>query len=396
MASIAEFIEIVLGGDDLSFEQAGAVLDTVFDGEVPGVQIAALLAGLRVKGETASELAGFAGSLRGHAVRVDCGIDNLVDTCGTGGARLKTFNISTAAAFVAAGAGVYVAKHGNRAITSKCGSADVLGALGVNVDPGVENVAKCIREARIGFMFAPKFHPAMKYVQPIRKELGFRTVFNILGPLANPAFASAQVMGVPEEGMMAMIAETLKLLGIERALVVHSDGLDEISTMGPTKVLSLKDGQIESSEIKPEDFGMERAEFDLLAGGDAETNAVIVRDVLCGKETGARKDIVVLNAAAAIIVSGKADDFAGGIKLADESISSGAAEAARRCLGDGVHFHWECRWCGRRQHSEHESTYLQAGQGPVHEIQCCAHDLPRHKIISCVHSHRNGEQVLCR
>ncbi len=328
MASIAEYIEIVLSGDDLTFEQAGQVLDTVFDGEVPGVQIAAFLAAMRAKGESTNELAGLAGSLRAHAVRVNCGIDNLVDTCGTGGAKLKTFNISTAAAFVAAGAGVYVAKHGNRAITSKSGSADVLTALGVNVDPGAENVAKCIREAHIGFMFAPKFHPAMKYVQPIRKELGFRTVFNILGPLANPAYASAQVMGVPEEGMMARIAGTLKMLGIKRALVVHSDGLDELSTMGPTKVLSLKDGQIESSEIAPEDFGITKADFAQLAGGDAETNAAIVRGVLCGKETAARKDIVVLNAAAAIIASGKADDFEGAITLANESISSGAAEAA--------------------------------------------------------------------
>ncbi|MBW8036030.1 MAG: anthranilate phosphoribosyltransferase [Planctomycetes bacterium] len=332
MAGIAEYIELILAGSDLTFEQAVSVLDTVFEGEIPGVQIAALLTALRGKGESVDELAGFASSLREHAVRVDCGIENLVDTCGTGGAKLKTFNISTAAAFVAAGAGVYVAKHGNRAITSKCGSADVLTALGVNVDPGVEKVAQCIREANIGFMFAPKFHPAMKYVQPIRKELGFRTVFNILGPLANPAFASAQVMGVPQEDMMEMIAGTLKILGIKRALVVHSDGLDEISTMGPTKVLTLKDGQIESSEISPEDFGIARADFAELAGADAETNATIVKDILSGKETGARKDIVVLNAAAAIIASGKADDFAGGIVLASESITSGAAEAALKKL----------------------------------------------------------------
>lgn len=328
MAGIAEYIEIVLAGDDLTFEQAVLVLDTVFAGDAGGVQIAAFLTALRAKGESVNELAGFASSLREHAVRVDCGIDNLVDTCGTGGAKLKTFNISTAAAFVAAGAGVYVAKHGNRAITSKCGSADVLTALGVNVDPGVEKVAQCIRQAHIGFMFAPKFHPAMKYVQPIRKELGFRTVFNILGPLANPAFASAQVMGVPDKSMMEKIAGTLKLLGSKRALVVHSDGLDEISTMGSTKVLSLKDGAIESSEISPEDFGIAKADFAELAGADAETNAAIVKDVLSGKETGARKDIVVLNAAAAIIAAGKADDFAGGIVLAGESISSGAAEAA--------------------------------------------------------------------
>jgi anthranilate phosphoribosyltransferase len=290
------------------------------------------LTALRVKGETVEELAGLAGSLRDHAVKVETGIDNLVDTCGTGGAKLKTFNISTAAAFVAAGAGVHVAKHGNRGITSKCGSADVLEALGVNVAPGPEVVARCIKEVNVGFMFAPMYHPAMKYVQPVRKELGFRTAFNILGPLANPARATAQVMGVADESLMPKIADILKRLGIKHAMVVHSEGLDEISTMSPTKILHLKDGVITPMEIKPADFGMSVANFDDLKGADAETNALIVRSIIEGKERGPKKDIVVINAAAAIIVAGLADSFEAAIKQADESISTGKANEALQLL----------------------------------------------------------------
>ena len=327
MAKITEYLEILLEGNDLTFDQAQRLLDIVFEGGVPDVQIAAFLAAMRAKSATANELAGLAGSLRSHAVRVETGIDNLVDTCGTGGARLKTFNISTAAALVAAGAGAYVAKHGNRGITSKCGSADVLAELGVNIAPGPERVAECIREAHIGFMFAPKFHPAMKYVQPIRQSLDFRTAFNILGPLANPAGATAQVMGVPEEGLMNKIAETLKVLGVKRAMVVHSRGLDEMSTMGPTKILELKDGQITAYEISPAEYGISLADFDSLKGGDAQTNATIVTDILSGKDAGARKDIVVLNTAAAVIVAGLADDFADAVKLAHSSIKEGKALA---------------------------------------------------------------------
>lgn len=328
MAKITEYLEILLQGNDLTFGQAKALLDTIFEGDVADVQIAAFLAAMRAKGATANELAGLAGSLRNHVVHIEAGIDNLVDTCGTGGAKLKTFNISTAAALVAAGAGVYVAKHGNRGITSKCGSADVLVQLGVNIAPGPELVVRCISQAHIGFMFAPKFHPAMKYVQPIRQNLDFRTVFNILGPLANPAGATAQVMGVPEEALMGKIAETLKVLGAKRAIVVHSEGLDEISTMGPTKILELKDGRITASEIKPADYGISLADFDALKGGDAEANANIVTRILSGQETGAKKDIVVLNAAAAIIVAGLADDFEGAVGLAESSIKDGKGRAA--------------------------------------------------------------------
>jgi anthranilate phosphoribosyltransferase len=325
MATITEYLEILISGNDLSFEQSQKLLDTIFGGEVADAQIAAFLTAMRAKGECVEELAGLASSLRDHAVGVETGIENMVDTCGTGGARLKTFNISTASAFVAAGAGAHVAKHGNRGITSKCGSADVLDALGVNIAPGPEKVAECIKEAGIGFMFAPGFHPAMKYVQPVRKGLGFRTVFNVLGPLANPARATAQVMGVPDESLMQMIVETLGMLGVKHAMVVHSDGLDEISTMGPTKILELKGGEVMSQTINPTDFGIDIASFDLLKGGDAETNAKIVRDIVEGSETGVRKDIVVLNAAAAIIVAGLADDFKAAIKVANDSIEQGKA-----------------------------------------------------------------------
>ncbi|MHC5103415.1 MAG: anthranilate phosphoribosyltransferase, partial [Planctomycetota bacterium] len=268
MTKITEYIEIILEGNDLSFDQAKQLLDTIFEGDVAEVQIAAFLAAMRAKKAAVTEISGLAYSLRDHAVPVKVNASPLVDTCGTGGAALKTFNISTAAAFVAAGAGVYVAKHGNKGITSQCGSADVLTALGVNIAPGPNCVAKCIEEAHIGFMFAPKFHPAMKYVQPIRQSLDFRTAFNILGPLANPAKADAQVLGVAEESLMPRMIETLKMLGVKRAIVVHSNGLDEISTMGPTKVMHLKNDEVFSEEIEPTQYGIPLADFSDLAGGD--------------------------------------------------------------------------------------------------------------------------------
>lgn len=325
MATITEYLEIILDGRDLTFEQAKALQDKIFEGEVTEVQIAAFLAMMRMKRATSAEIAGLAQSLRDHAVPVNVGIDNLVDTCGTGGATIKTFNISTAAALVAAGAGVYVAKHGNRGITSKCGSADVLDELGVKIDPGPDVVAECIRRARIGFMFAPKFHPAMRFVQPIRKSLDFRTAFNILGPLANPARVTAQVMGVADVELLGRIAETLKLLGTKRAMVVHGQGMDEISLLGKTKVVELRDGRIESMELDPAEFGFTGASIDQLGSGDAITNAALVRNILSGKERGARRDIVVLNAAAAIIVAGLVDSFPQALPLAEYSIDDGKA-----------------------------------------------------------------------
>lgn len=329
MAKITEYIEIILQGNDLSFDQAKQLLDRIFEGDVADVQIAAFLAAMRAKKASVTEISGLACSLREHAVPVKVNASPLVDTCGTGGAALKTFNISTAAAFVAAGAGAYVAKHGNKGITSQCGSADVLTALGVNIAPGPERVAECIEKAHIGFMFAPKFHPAMKYVQPIRQSLDFRTAFNILGPLANPAKADAQVLGVAEESLMTRMIETLKMLGLKRAMVVHSNGLDEISTMGPTKVMHLDNGEVRAEEIEPTRYGFHLADFNDLSGRDAQVNAKIIQDILSGHETGAKKDIVLFNAAAAIIVSGIAKNFVDGIEKADEAIHSGNA---KKCL----------------------------------------------------------------
>jgi anthranilate phosphoribosyltransferase len=325
MATIIEYIKPLLKGESLSFEQATSLQDVVFEGEVPEAQIAAFLTAMRIKGPTAEEVAGLAKSLRNHAVKVKAGIDSMVDIVGTGGAAVKTFNVSTASALVAAGAGVHVAKHGNRAITSKCGSADVLEQLGVNIAPGPEVVAECIRQAHIGFMFAPMFHPAMKYVQPIRKSLGFRTVFNILGPLANPADVPALVLGVAEEELMKMMAEALKMLGARFALVVHNNGLDEISTTGITKIMELKNGQISDKEFNPGDLGFETADIDRLKVTDAKASAKIIKDILTGKETGTGKDIVVLNAAAGIIAGGLADDFAPALEMANASISDGKA-----------------------------------------------------------------------
>lgn len=327
MTKITEYLEIILEGKDLTFDQAQQLLDIIFEGEVADVQIAAFLAAMRAKKASVDEIAGLASSLRNHAVSVKVNASPLVDTCGTGGAALKTFNISTASAFVAAGAGVYVAKHGNRGITSQCGSADVLTALGVNVAPGPKCVAKCIEQAHIGFMFAPHYHPAMKHVQPIRQSLDFRTAFNILGPLANPAKANAQVLGVAEESLMPRMIEALKKLGLKRAMVVHSNGLDEISTMSSTKIMHLKDGTVSAEEIDSTQFGIRIADFNELAGGDAPTNAAIVRSVLSGNETGAKKDIVLLNAAAAIMVAGISADFVESIEKADQAITSGNAMA---------------------------------------------------------------------
>jgi anthranilate phosphoribosyltransferase len=329
MATITDYIKLLLKRQDLSFEQATELLDIVFEGQVPEVQIAAFLTAMQAKGATSRELAGLAKSLRNHAVPVKVEVDNLVDTCGTGGGAFKTSNISTAAAIVAAGAGVYVAKHGNRGITSKCGSADVLEELGVKIDAGPAIVAECIKQAHIGFMFAPMFHPAMRYVQPVRKALGFRTVFNILGPLANPAGATAQVLGVGDESLMQEIAQALKLLGTRYAMVVHSNGLDEISTAAKTKIIELKEGDIVGKELNPEDLGFTLSDIEQLKVADARASAKILRDILSGKETGPRKDIVILNAAAAIIASSLADDFGSSITKAEASISS---RSALQCL----------------------------------------------------------------
>ncbi len=325
MANITQYLQIILDGKDLTFDQAKALQDTIFEGQVSEVQIAAFLAIMRMKRATSGEIAGLAQSLRDHAVRVSVDLPNLIDTCGTGGAFVKTFNISTASALVAAGAGAYVAKHGNRGITSRCGSADVLDELGVKIDPGPEVVAACIREAHIGFMFAPKFHPAMRFVQPIRKSLDFRTAFNILGPLANPAGVQAQVMGVSDAELLDRIAESLKMLGARRAFVVHGQGMDEISLLGKTRIVELRDGWIRSFELDPGDYGISNTSIDVLGSGDAIANAALIRDILAGKEKGPRRDIVLLNAAAALVVAELADGFAEALPLAQASVEEGKA-----------------------------------------------------------------------
>jgi anthranilate phosphoribosyltransferase len=333
MTSIVEFIQPLLAGRDLGFDQARGVLDVIFEGQVPEVQVAALLTALQTKKACAPEIAGLATSLRSHAVKVQTGVADLVDTCGTGGGKVKTCNVSTGAALVAAGAGVYVAKHGNRGITSRCGSADVLEALGVKIDAPSEVVARCVREARIGFMFAPMFHPAMKFVQPIRKALGFRTVFNILGPLANPAGATRQVLGVADEGLMETLVEALQILGTHHALVVHSDGLDEISTAGETRLMELKDGRLTTRRVNPKDLGLAWARLEDLRIDSPQESAQVLLAILEGRHTGPKRDIVLLNAAAAIMVGRGADSFEVGMKAAEESIRSGqAAECLRRLV----------------------------------------------------------------
>jgi len=325
MASITQYLEIILNGKDLTFDQAKALQDTVFEGQVSEVQIAAFLAMMRMKKATSGEIAGLAQSLRDHAVQVPVDFPHMIDTCGTGGAYVKTFNISTTCALVAAGAGAYVAKHGNRGITSRCGSADVLDELGVNIDPGPQVVAECLREAHIGFMFAPKFHPAMRFVQPIRKSLDFRTAFNILGPLANPARVQAQVMGVSDVELIDRIAESLKMLGAKRAFVVHGQGMDEISLLGKTRIVELRDGKIGSFELDPGDYGIANASLDVLGSGDAIANAAVIRDILAGRDKGPRRDIVLLNAAAALVVAELAERLEQALPLAKASIDEGKA-----------------------------------------------------------------------
>ena len=320
----------------LSREEARAVMTEVLTGQCTDAQIAALLVALHMKGETVEEIVGFAEAIRTAATPLELHRnrtldvsgterDALVDTCGTGGDTSGTFNISTATAFVVAGAGVRVAKHGNRSVTSKCGSADVMEALGVNIDLPPARIAACLEEVGIAFLFAPAMHSAMKYVQPARRELRLRTVFNLLGPLTNPARATCQVVGVYSAELVEKLAEALSMLGLHRALVVHgSDGLDEITITGPTRVGEVREGQVHSYEVAPEEFGLERATLEDISGGDAALNATLIRDVLAGKKS-ARRDVVLLNAAAALVAAGRADHLREAVPLAAQAIDSGAA-----------------------------------------------------------------------
>ncbi|MCP4452943.1 MAG: anthranilate phosphoribosyltransferase [Planctomycetes bacterium] len=323
--AFADYLNLLISGQDLTQIQAGDLLDRVFSGDVPEAQIAAFLTAMRVKGPTPEEIAGLASSLRSHAVKVTPKSDNLIDTCGTGGGSIKTCNVSTASAIVAAGAGAHVAKHGNRGITSGCGSADVLEALGVKIDASSETIAQCIDQAGVGFMFAPMFHPAMKYVQPIRKALGFRTVFNILGPLANPAKAQTQVLGVADESLMETMIRSLQLLGSTTAMVVHSNGLDEISTLGPTRVMTLRNNQVNESMISPKVLGMTLATQKDLIATDAPGNARALLSIFEGKDKGPKYDIITLNASAAIFIADLADTLEEALAKARASVDNGKA-----------------------------------------------------------------------
>jgi anthranilate phosphoribosyltransferase len=321
---------------NLTREEARDVMGSILRGEATDAQIGAFLVALSMKGETVEEIVGFAQAIRAaatplplhkdHALDVSgTERDALVDTCGTGGDASGTFNVSTATALVVAGAGVRVAKHGNRSVTSQCGSADVIEALGVKLDISVPRVAACLENIGIAFLFAPAMHAAMKYVQPARRELRLRTVFNLLGPLTNPANASAQVVGVYSESLVEKLAQALSELGLERALVVHGeDGLDEITISGSTKIAELRDGRVRVYAVNPEEFGLRRAPLSAISGGDATTNAAIVREILDGASSP-RRDIVLLNAAASLVAAGKANTIAEAVPLAAESIDSGAA-----------------------------------------------------------------------
>jgi anthranilate phosphoribosyltransferase len=320
----------------LERDEARAVMTEVLSGLWTDSQIAALLVALHMKGETVEEIVGFAEAIRAAATPLELhsnsvldasGTDRdaLLDTCGTGGDASGTFNISTATAFVVAGAGVRVAKHGNRSISSKCGSADVMEALGVNVNLPPAQIAACLDQTGIAFLYAPAMHSAMKHVQTARRELRLRTVFNLLGPLTNPAHATCQVVGVYSDDLVEKLAEALSMLGLRRALVVHgSDGLDEVTITGPTRVGEVRDGRVHTYEVSPEECGLPRATLDDIAGGDATFNASLIRDVLAGKKS-ARRDVVLLNAAAALVAAGRADHLRDAVPLAAKAIDSGAA-----------------------------------------------------------------------
>ncbi len=339
---IHEALDKLIQGEDLSRAEAQTAMEQILSGHASTEQIAALLIALRIKGETVDEVVGFALAMRRHATpifpagrkRPD---EVIVDTCGTGGDARATFNISTAVAFVVAGAGVRVAKHGNRSTSSRCGSADVLEALGVRIELAPERVAEAIEKIGIGFLYAPAMHAATRYAIPARRELRVRTVFNLLGPLTNPAGASAQIVGVYDASLTELVAQALGELGVQRALVVHgADGLDEISISGETHIAELRDGAVRSYTVVPEDFGLRRATLEAIRGGDAAHNAEMIHNVLGsvsrGHEHGPHRDIVLANSAGALVAAGRATDFLDGVRLAAESIASGAARAKLEAL----------------------------------------------------------------
>ncbi len=329
--SLLPFLHRVAARESLSAEDARAAMNVLLEGAASPVEIASFLTALKMKGETADEVAGFVRGMRHHMIRVDAG-DDVVDNCGTGGDASGTFNISTTASFVMAGAGAHVAKHGNRSISSPTGAADVLEALGVEVTSTPEKAGRLIREVGIGFLFAPAFHPSIRHVQPIRRELKMRTVFNLLGPMANPAGARSQVLGAPSVDAAQLMAEALTTLDCKRVFVVHGHGgLDEISTTGPTDVFEVAKNRVTRHVWEPETFGLPLAEKSALLGGDAKHNAGIVRAILAG-EPGPRRDIVIANAAAGLLAAGIAKDLLDGVARAAKSIDTGAARAKLEAL----------------------------------------------------------------
>ena len=331
---INETLGKVVDGHPVDRAEAQAAMAAIMSGECTPAQIGAFLVALRMRGETVEQVAGFAEAMRASCVRIATKHADVVDTCGTGGDALDTFNISTAAAIVTAAAGVPVAKHGNRSVSSQCGSADVLTELSVRIDLEPEEVGRCVDELGIGFLFAPALHPAMKHAIGPRRELGLRTVFNILGPLTNPAGAKRQLLGVFAAALTDVMANTLRDLGSTHALIVHGlEGMDELSTIGPTRVSELRDGEVRTREVRPEQFGLDRAEPEEIEGGDPAHSAETLLTAISGEE-GPPRDIVLLNAGAAIYVGGRAPSIGDGIGLACAAIDSGAARAKLDALRD--------------------------------------------------------------
>ncbi len=320
------FLEKVLNRINLNQEEAYKAMEFIMSGSANDSQIAAFLVALKMKGETIDEVSGFSRAMLDKAIKVKSKHKNIVDTCGTGGDGLNTFNISTTAAFIAAGAGVPVAKHGNRSVSSKSGSADVLEELGVNINLECSEVSSCLDSIGIGFIFAPKAHTAMKYVARARKDMGIRTVFNILGPLTNPAMASGRILGVFDKNLVDIMINTLKNIGVERAFVVNSEeGLDELSVSGKSSIAELRDGRVSKYIFDPRELGFAKSDIEDLVGGDAKLNAGILIDILTGVEKSARRDSAVINAAAAIVSGKKADSLSEAVDLAAYSIDSGRA-----------------------------------------------------------------------
>ncbi|KPV44875.1 anthranilate phosphoribosyltransferase [Alicyclobacillus ferrooxydans] len=319
---VSDVLHQVSRGETLSVETAESFMNRLMAGEISAVQTAGLLAAMAVRGESVEEIIGFARAMRANSLRVDTGLD-VVDTCGTGGDGANTFNISTAAALVASAVSVPIAKHGNRAVSSKSGSADILSALGARIDLDDMEAVACLNQTNLCFLFAQTFHPAMKHAAEPRKQLGFRTIFNILGPLTNPAGATKQVLGVYRPELVDKVAEALGALGTKHALVVHgSGGIDELSIQGATKIAEVRDGQVRITEITPEDVGLRRAPISEVVGGNAEQNAQILREVFAGSP-GPKRDIVLLNAGAVLYVGGKAESIREGVALSGQAIDSG-------------------------------------------------------------------------